>query len=99
MWLIVSLFAALVATVLFCSLKEQRKKFRLDLLALMLWGMTIMVFVDHSISYLEGEPFIELTTNGLIPNATLLGFAMLVPVLTVWAVAAFTPLGEAICAG
>lgn len=96
MWLSVSLFAAVAATALFYGLKEQKKKYKLGFLALMLWGVAIMVFVDHSISYLEGGPFMEATTDGLIGNSVLLGILMLVPVFLIWAIAAFTPLGKKI---
>ena len=94
MWLFVSLVAALFASALFFSLKSQRVKYRLDLLALMLWGLTIMIFVDHSISYLGGGPFIEATTTGLITDSVLLGLAMLAPVLLLWAFITFTSLGK-----
>ncbi|MEM3494010.1 MAG: hypothetical protein QXD15_06615, partial [Thermoplasmata archaeon] len=50
-----------------------------------LWGAALMILVDHSIGYMEeGGDFIEVETDGLVPNATLLGFLMLIPVLGVW---------------
>jgi hypothetical protein len=97
MWLVVSFIAALVATLAFLRLKAAGKKYKLDFLALMLWGTFIMVLVDHSIAFLEGGPFIETTTDGLITSASLLGIAMVVSVLLVWAIAVCTPLGARIC--
>lgn len=65
------------------------KAYRLDWLCLMLWGLAIMVLVDHSIGFMmEGGEFIEVTTEGLIGNGALLGLAMLMPILVAWEVAA-----------
>jgi len=52
----------------------------LKLLSLMLWGATIMVFIDHLASYLaEGGEFLEMS-----PNALVLGFVMLLGALILW---------------
>ncbi|MFA6489145.1 MAG: hypothetical protein WCT52_00515 [Candidatus Micrarchaeia archaeon] len=98
MWLVVSLVAAFAASAAYFFMPAKRKGLRLGLLSLMLWGTAIMVAVDHSISYLEGGPFIEASTDGLIGNSILLGIAMLVPVFAIWAFAAFTPVGKNIAA-
>ena len=98
MWLIVALIAALAATAAYALLKE-RKKYKLGFLSLMLWGMFLMVLVDRSIAYFEGGQFIEATTDGLVASSALLGIAMLLPVLLIWAIAAFTQLGARICIG
>lgn len=42
-----------------------------------------MVLVDHIIGY-TGGPFIEMETDGLITNATVLGITMLIPIFIVW---------------
>ena len=84
MWLVVSLAAAVAATLAYSLLKKDRKRLKLGLLSLMLWGTVIMIFVDHLIAFLEGGPFIEVTTGGLIGSGTVLGLAMLVPILAVW---------------
>jgi hypothetical protein len=93
MWLVITFIAALAATLALLRLKGAGKKYKLDMLALMLWGTFIMVLVDHSIAFLQGGPFIEATTDGLITNSSLLGGIMVAVVLIVWAIAAFTPLG------
>jgi len=80
MWLITTLIAAIGATAAWYFIK---KDYRLDLLSLMLWGTSIMIIVDHIIGY-EGGSFIELETEGLITNATLLGIVMLIPVFILW---------------
>jgi hypothetical protein len=94
MWLIVALAASLVASAGYLLLKKERKKLRLGFLALMLWGVAIMIFVDHAVSYLEGGSFMQATTGGLVTNSFVLGILMLAPVLLIWAFAAFTPLGK-----
>jgi len=98
MWLIVSLIAALAASAAYFRMPTKRKELRLGLLSLMLWGTTIMVFIDHLIAFLEGGQFITFTTDGLISSSILLGIAMVAPIFAIWAFAAFTPLGKKIAA-
>jgi len=87
MWLITTLIAAIVVTAIYFGAKNLRK-YKIDLLALMLWGTFIMVLVDHTIAFLEaGGEFIEITTDGLIESATMLGIAMIVPVFLIWFIA------------
>jgi hypothetical protein len=81
MWLIILAFAAAIATPIWYSMAED-DKYLLRLLCLILWGATIMVFVDHVMGYLmEGGEFLELTLD-----ATVLGFAMLTAALVIWEV-------------
>jgi len=42
-----------------------------------------MVLVDHVMGY-EGGPFIQMETDGLIQNGTVLGIAMLIPIFLLW---------------
>jgi ABC-type transport system involved in multi-copper enzyme maturation permease subunit len=81
-WLITTLIAAIVVTVIWYV---KPKIYKLDILSLMLWGTSIMILVDHILGY-EGGEFIELETNGLITNGALLGIVMLMPVLIIWLV-------------
>ncbi len=83
MWLITSLIAAVVVTLLW-RFKGQTS-LKLDILAVMLWGLTVMIFVDHMMGY-EGGSFLEAETDGFVPNSTLLGILMLIPVVIVWAI-------------
>jgi len=82
MWLIILAFAAAIVTPIWYSTAEE-DKYLLRLLCLILWGATIMVFVDHVMGYLmDGGEFLELTLD-----ATVLGFAMLIAALVIWEIA------------
>ncbi|MEM0007894.1 MAG: hypothetical protein QXU46_07165 [Candidatus Bathyarchaeia archaeon] len=82
MWLIILSFAAAVATPIWYA-KAEEDKYMLRLLCLILWGATIMVFVDHVMGFLmEGGEFFELTAE-----ATVLGLVMLTAALVVWEIA------------
>jgi len=80
MWLITSFIAAIVVTAIWIFVP---KKYQLGFLCLMLWGLSIMVLVDHIMGY-EGGPFLEMETNGLIPNGIVLGIVMLIPIFVIW---------------
>lgn len=88
MWLITTAACAVLATLAYFLIEKRRnagKNYKLHMLALMLWGATLMILVDHLIGYIEeGGPFIKFETEGLVNNATLLGLLMLLPVLCVW---------------
>jgi len=80
MWLVTTLIAAIAVTVIWYV---KPKIYKLDFLSLMLWGTSIMILVDHVLGY-EGGAFIELETEGLITNGTLLGIVMLIPIFILW---------------
>jgi hypothetical protein len=80
MWLITSFIAAIAVTAAWIFAP---KKYQLGFLGLMLWGLSIMVLVDHILGY-QGGPFIEMETNGLITNGTVLGITMLLPIFIIW---------------
>ncbi len=81
MWLLTTLVAAVAVTA--ASLAVQ-KKYQLSFLALMLWGLGLMVLVDHILGYEGSGPFLEAETDGLIENGVALGVAMLIPVFMMW---------------
>jgi hypothetical protein len=81
MWLITSLVAAIVVTAIWAYAP---KRYKLDSLSLMLWGLALMVLVDHVMGY-AGGGFVEMETDGLIKDGTVLGIAMLIPIFIVWA--------------
>jgi len=87
MWLLVILVATITVSLLYVVLKEQRKSLKLGFLALMLWGTFLMVLVDHTMAFLSGKPFLQVTTTGLIRSGTLLGVAMITPIFAIWIVA------------
>ena len=80
MWLITTLIAAIGATVLWYVAP---RKYKFDLVSLMLWGASLMILVDHILGY-EGGSFIEMETEGLISSSILLGIIMLIPVFIIW---------------
>ncbi len=80
MWLLTTCVAALFFTGLWLFAP---RKYRLDILCLMLWGATVMIFVDHVLGD-EGGEFFEMTTDGMISNGIVLGIVMLIPIFLVW---------------
>ena len=80
MWLVTTIIAAIITT---AAWYLTTKDYKLHILSLMLWGTSIMVLVDHLLGY-EGGAFLELETEGLITNSTLLGIVMLIPIFIVW---------------
>ena len=80
MWLVTTLIAAIAVTAIWYI---KPKIYKLDILSLMLWGTSIMILVDHILGF-EGGEFIELETEGLITNGTLLGIVMLIPIFVLW---------------
>jgi len=80
MWLITTLVAAIGVTAVWFIAP---KKYKLGFLSIMLWGASIMILIDHIFGY-EGGEFIEMTTEGMITNGTVLGIAMLIPIFVIW---------------
>jgi hypothetical protein len=80
MWLITSFIAAIAVTAVWIFAP---KKYQLGFLGLMLWGLAIMVLVDHIMGY-EGGAFVKMETDGLIPNGIILGIVMLIPLFIIW---------------
>jgi len=79
MWLVILAFAAVISTAVWYS-KAENDEYMLKFLSLILWGTTIMVFVDHVMGYLmEGGEFLEMTAN-----ATVLGIVLLIIALALW---------------
>jgi|UniRef100_A0A7J3Z830 hypothetical protein len=79
MWLLVLGYAATITTALWYVSKAKGEDLCLNYLATILWGATVMFFVDAVYSYLSGEEFIEISTE-----ATTLGFSLLLVALVVW---------------
>jgi len=83
MWLLTTLIAAVVVTTLLFAVP---KKYELNLLAMMLWGLGLMLLVDHVMGYEGSGPFLEAETEGLIESGVALGVAMLIPVFAIWTI-------------
>ena len=80
MWLIILLLAAAIVTAIWYVFDNG--KYMLNFLCLILWGSSIMVFVDHIMGYLnEGGDFIEMTAN-----AMLLGIVLVIVAIIIWEV-------------
>ena len=86
MWFITTITAAIIVTIVW---HIKPKIYKLDLLSLMLWGTSIMIFVDHILGY-EGGAFIEIETDGIITNGALLGIIMLIPIILLWGIIMIT---------
>ncbi len=82
MWLATTSIAAAGATLFRLVLP---KDYKLGFLALMLWGATVMILIDHVLGY-EGGEFFEKTTDGMIKNGVVLGIVMLLPVFLAWGI-------------
>uniref|UniRef100_A0A7C4FGR5 Uncharacterized protein n=1 Tax=Ignisphaera aggregans TaxID=334771 RepID=A0A7C4FGR5_9CREN len=79
MWLLILGYAAVITTALWYVGKAKGENLCLNYLATILWGATVMSFVDAVYSYLNGEEFIEISAE-----ATLLGFSLLLVALVIW---------------
>ncbi|MEM4258996.1 MAG: hypothetical protein QXL17_07610 [Candidatus Thermoplasmatota archaeon] len=82
MWLITTLFSALITTALWM---KAPKKYHFEIPMLMFWGSTIMIFIDHLLGY-DGDSFVTLETEGIVSNSIILGILMILPVLAVWGI-------------
>ena len=78
MWLVIVSLLAVIVTAIWYAIDDS--KYKLGFLSLILWGTTIMVFVDHVLGYLaEGGEFFEVTGD-----AALLGVVLVIIALIVW---------------
>ncbi len=77
MWLIILAIAAVIST---AAWYFEEKDYELDFLSIILWGATIMVFIDHLMNYLVyGKPFLDTSLN-----AALLGITLVIIALVAW---------------
>lgn len=75
---------AAVATTAVYLIWPKAKEYRVDLLVLMLWGLSLCLFIDHSLGYmLDGgsglDEYFDVSADGVI-----VGFLMLIPIYAVW---------------
>jgi hypothetical protein len=81
MWLLITAFAALVASALW-YVSAPTDKYKLGFLSLIYWGATLMWLVDHVMAYAqEGGSFFEINAD-----ATGLGMSVLILGLFIWLV-------------
>jgi hypothetical protein len=82
MWLLILFFSATISTALWYS-KAEDDRYMLKFLSLIFWGASVMVFIDHLMSYItEGGEFIEVTIE-----STILGFVLVITALIIWEIA------------
>ncbi|MCX8198106.1 MAG: hypothetical protein N3F07_02840 [Candidatus Micrarchaeota archaeon] len=86
MWLLVSLFAALSASLAYLLFPNHRRKYKTGFLALMLSGLALMVLVDRAFALASGEPMAPLSAEGIVENSAVLGFLMLAPIFIIWGI-------------
>ena len=79
MWLLILGYAAVITTAMWYIGKAEGEDLYLNYLAVILWGATIMFFIDSLFSYLKGEGFIEISAEAIT-----LGFSLLLVALIVW---------------
>ncbi|MCD6571662.1 MAG: hypothetical protein J7K62_00110 [Thermoplasmata archaeon] len=78
MWLVIVSLAAAIITAIWYAVDDG--KYKLGFLSLILWGTTIMVFVDHLLGFLsEGGEFFETTGD-----AALLGIVLVIIAFIIW---------------
>ena len=83
MTLLITAFAAIIATVAWYNVKADRK---LGTLALMYWGASLMWLVDSVVEYIEaGAEFFTPETADMI-NDSLLGLSVITLALVIWTV-------------
>lgn len=71
MWLIVTAFAAIIATIIWYVSDAAREEYKTGFLALVFWGTALMVFVDHTLGYLEEGEFFDLSADAAALSAVL----------------------------
>lgn len=79
MWLITTILAGVVVTAIWYVSDKARNIYKIGFLNLILWGTAIMVFVDHTIGYInEGGKFIETSPEAILLSVILLIFALMI---------------------
>lgn len=86
MTLVITLTAAVVATIIRFARPDAAARNRLGLLALFYWGASVMWCVDGFASLAEGETFIEISDRTAMADDALLGMCVVLLGLAVWVV-------------
>ena len=81
MWFVVMLFMAVLSTLIW-YLWDRGDEYRVDILVLVCWETTIMVFRDHLMGYVEEGVFLNTSLNAFI-----LGIVMAIVALLIWVIA------------
>lgn len=87
MTLLITLTAAIIATIIWYKDSSKDKDRKLGTLSLIYWGAGLMWFVDSVVEYLEaGSEFFTPAFEDMV-NDTYLGFSVVVLGLIIWLVA------------
>lgn len=78
MWIISTSLAAIIATAIW-YIKDPQGKYKLNTLSLMLWGATLMIFVDGVMGYIREGSFLDIN---LTP--TMLALVLVIVALIAW---------------
>ena len=78
MWIISTSLAAIVVTAIW-YIKDPKGKYKLNTLSLMLWGATLMMFVDGMAGFIGEGNFLDLS---LTPN--MLALVLVIVALVAW---------------
>jgi Zn-dependent protease with chaperone function len=78
MWVLALLAFSIITTILYTAWRRVGERYRIDKLALISWGATIMFTVDTVYAYLEGEEPIEFSIDAALLSATLIGVAIFI---------------------
>ena len=78
MWIISTSLAAIITTAIW-YIKDPQGKYKLNTLSLILWGATIMMFVDGVMGYIREGSFLDIN---LTP--TMLALVLVIVALIAW---------------
>ncbi len=78
MWIISTSLAAIVVTALW-YIKDPQGRYKLNTLSLMLWGATLMMFVDGMMGYISEGSFLDINLTPMM-----LALVLVIVALIVW---------------
>jgi hypothetical protein len=78
MWIISTSLAAIVVTALW-YIKDPQGRYKLNTLSLMLWGATLMMFVDGMMGYISEGSFLDINLTSMM-----LALVLVIVALIVW---------------
>ena len=85
MTLVITAFAAAIATVVWYALGKE-SGMKAGVLALMYWGASLMWTVDGIACLAEGEPFIEIVDPAAMLDDAILGLVVVAAGMVAWAI-------------
>ena len=85
MTLVITLFAAVIATALWYA-KAPANQMRIGVLALIYWGASLMWTVDGISCLIEGEAFIDVVDKAAMFDDAMLGVVVVLTGLVAWSI-------------